>query len=195
MLCRMKRSWNHIWMITIYSFRLEKLQKKVQFPPNSWNLSQKGLPPRQSPGKKSWWQKRRKWGGKKSKGEKVKTALSLLNPKTISKFCFLRMPEICKVIPYIPPCIKYFAGERPRSAWPALGFVVSFRYLNQKMALLKRDLRRNSEGASGLSKNNVYLDLMFNHCLTPALTRIWIMKNAKVLSPIDWFGATNMTLW
>ena len=44
--------------------------------------------------------------------EKVKTALSLLNPKTISKFCFLRMPEICKVM----PCIKYFAGERPRSA-------------------------------------------------------------------------------
>lgn len=146
--------------------------------------------------------RRKKWGKKsEERGEEItrkvntKTAVSHLNLKTISEFCFLRMPEICKVIPYIPPCIKYFAGERPRSAWPALGFVVSFRYLNQKMALLKRDLRRNSEGASGLSKNNVYLDLMFNHCLTPALTRIWIMKNAKVLSPIDWFGATNMTLW
>ena len=43
---------------------------------------------------------------KKSKGrgverkrrEKVKTAVSLLNPKTISKFCFLRMPKIGKLM-------------------------------------------------------------------------------------------------
>ena len=34
---------------------------------------------------------------RKGKG-KVKTAVSLLNPKTIWKFCFLRMPKICKLM-------------------------------------------------------------------------------------------------
>ena len=34
---------------------------------------------------------------RKRKG-KVKTAVSLLNPKTISKFYFLRMPKICKLM-------------------------------------------------------------------------------------------------
>ena len=36
-------------------------------------------------------------GGALAKAErKVKTAVSLLNPKT--KFCFLRMPELCNLI-------------------------------------------------------------------------------------------------
>ena len=49
--------------------------------------------------------KRKKKRGKKNKKRreerkrkvKVKTAVSLLNPKTKSKFCFLRMPELRKL--------------------------------------------------------------------------------------------------
>ena len=45
------------------------------------------------------WEKEREGGGAERKEkEKVKTAVSLLSPKTISKFCFLRMPEFGKVI-------------------------------------------------------------------------------------------------
>ena len=33
-------------------------------------------------------------GVERKRREKVKTAVSLLNPKTISKFCFLRMSKI-----------------------------------------------------------------------------------------------------
>ena len=36
--------------------------------------------------------------GKRERKIKVKTAVSLLNPKLISKFCFLRMPELRKLI-------------------------------------------------------------------------------------------------
>ena len=44
-------------------------------------------------------EKEREGGGEERKEkEKVKTAVSLLSPKTISKFCFLRMPEFGKVI-------------------------------------------------------------------------------------------------
>ena len=39
----------------------------------------------------------RRWEERKPK-KKVKTAVSLLNPKTIPKFCFLYMPELCKLI-------------------------------------------------------------------------------------------------
>ena len=39
-----------------------------------------------------------KEGGLAKAERKVKTAVSLLNPKTISKFCFLRMPELCNLI-------------------------------------------------------------------------------------------------
>ena len=53
---------------------------------------------------------------------KVKTAVSLLNSKTISRFCFLHMPELCKLI----FCIWI---RRPRSVWPVNGFVASFSSL------------------------------------------------------------------
>ena len=47
-------------------------------------------------------EKEREGGGEERKEkEKVKTAVSLLSPKTISKFCFLRMPEFGKVIFFI----------------------------------------------------------------------------------------------
>ena len=47
--------------------------------------------------------KERKWGKESKKGERkrkvtVKTAVSLLNPKSLSKFCFLHMLELCKLI-------------------------------------------------------------------------------------------------
>ena len=61
------------------------------------------------------WKKReeRKWK------VKVKTPVSLLNPNTISKFCFLHMPELRKQI----FCTRI---RRPRSVWPVKYFVVSF---------------------------------------------------------------------
>ena len=47
--------------------------------------------------KKNEARKVKKRGGEKAKG-KVKTAVSLLNPKTILKFCFLYIPELRKLI-------------------------------------------------------------------------------------------------
>ena len=38
------------------------------------------------------------WGEERKQKVNVKTAVSLLNPKTILKFCFLHMPEHCKLI-------------------------------------------------------------------------------------------------
>ena len=52
----------------------------------------------------------------------IKTTVSFLNPKTISKFCFLRMLELCKLI----FCI--WIG-RPGSVRPVNSFVVSFSSL------------------------------------------------------------------
>ena len=45
-------------------------------------------------GKKSEFMKRR---GKKNGKKKVKTAVPLFNPKTILKFCFLRMLKVRKL--------------------------------------------------------------------------------------------------
>ena len=52
----------------------------------------------------------------------IKTAVSFLNPKTISKFCFLCMPELCKLICYI-------WIRRPRSVRPVNSFVLSLSSL------------------------------------------------------------------
>ena len=50
---------------------------------------------RNSPGKEKKYDKKIEGRGvERKRKEKVKTAVSLLNPKTISKFCFLRMPKI-----------------------------------------------------------------------------------------------------
>ena len=69
------------------------------------------------PAKKS--EKRRE---ERKRKVKVKTAVSLLNPKTMSKFCFLRTPELRKLI----FCIWI---RRPPSVRPVNRFVVSFSSL------------------------------------------------------------------
>ena len=68
--------------------------------------------------KKNEARKVKKRGGEKAKG-KVKTAVSLLNPKTILKFCFLYIPELRKLI---------FCSwiRRPSSVRPVNSFVASF---------------------------------------------------------------------
>ena len=48
--------------------------------------------------KKKWGKKSEKRGEERKRQVKVKTAVSLLNPKTISTFCFLHMPELRKLI-------------------------------------------------------------------------------------------------
>ena len=59
---------------------------------------------------KKWGKKSEKRGEERKWKVKVKTAVSLLNSKTISKFCFLRMPELRKLILYIwirrPPSVS-----------------------------------------------------------------------------------------
>ena len=59
-----------------------------------------------------------KWEKRKQKVE-VKTAVSHLNQTMISQFCFLYMPELCKLI----SCI--WIG-RLRSVQPVNDFVASF---------------------------------------------------------------------
>ena len=122
---------------------------------------------------------------KKSKGsgverkrrEKVKTAVSLLNPKTLSKFCFLRM---CKIHELMNWSKGSQLSLRPletrlglRSTLPSLGFAVNFLFLNQKMARLasKPDFRR-----MGQARRMCILILG----LIPALGMIWIIKNVNV---------------
>ena len=74
--------------------------------------------------------------------------MSLLNPKTLSKFCFLRMPELRKLI----FCIWI---RRPRSVRPVNRFVVSFSSLqhdsDQKTTRLasKRVFRQNLQERMG----------------------------------------------
>ena len=84
----------------------------------------KTLPTKMKPTKcpareKKWGKKSEKRREERKRKVKVKTAVSLLNPKTISKFCFLRMPELRKLI----FCIWI---RRPRSVRPVNRFVVSF---------------------------------------------------------------------
>ena len=70
--------------------------------------------------KKMSQEKRKKVGKERRRKVKVKTVVSLLNLKTISIFCFLRMSELRKLI----FCIWV---RRPRSVRPVNGFVVSFQ--------------------------------------------------------------------
>ena len=117
---------------------------------------------------------------RKGKG-KVKTAVSLLNPKTISKFCFLRM---CKIHELMNWTKGSQLSLRPletrlglRSTLPSLGFAVNFLFLNEKMARLasKADFRRNSQGRMGQARRMCILFLG----LIPALGMIWIIKNVR----------------
>ena len=117
---------------------------------------------------------------RKGKG-KVKTAVSLLNPKTISKFCFLRM---CKTHELMNWTKGSQLSLQPletrlglRSTLPSLGFAVNFLFLNQKMARLasKPYFRRNSQGRMGQARRMCILILG----LIPALGMIWIIKNVR----------------
>ena len=117
---------------------------------------------------------------RKRKG-KVKTAVSLLNPKTISKFCFLRM---CKIHELMNWTKGSQLSLRPletrlglRSTLPSLGFAVNFLFLNQKMARLasKPDFRRNSQRRMGQARRMCILI----SGLIPALGMIWIIKNVR----------------
>ena len=72
--------------------------------------------------KEKWSKKSEKRRKERKRKVKVKTAVSLINARTISKFCFLRIPELRKLI----FCIWI---RRPRSVRPVNGFVVSFSSL------------------------------------------------------------------
>ena len=87
------------------------------------------------------WKKR---GGKKAKS-KSQTAVSLLNLKTISKFCFLHMPELHNLI----FCIW---TRRRRSVWPVNSFVWHDRDQNttQLQCSFKTRFLAKSPGANGL---------------------------------------------
>ena len=69
--------------------------------------------------KKMWKEKGQKRGGEKEKSKSQDCYMSPSNPKTISKFCFLLMPELHKLIFCI--CIRRWQSVRP-----VTGFVVSF---------------------------------------------------------------------
>ena len=72
--------------------------------------------------KKKRGKKSEKRGEQRKRKVKFKTVVSLLNPKPISKFCFLCMPKLRKLI----FCIW---NRRPWSVWPVNGFVVGFSSL------------------------------------------------------------------
>ena len=95
---------------------------------------------------KKWGKKSEKRVEERKRKVKVKTAVSLLNPKT--KFCFLRMPELRKLIFYI-------WIRRPWSVRPVNRFVVSFSSLkrdsDQKTTWVpsKRVFRQNLQERMG----------------------------------------------
>ena len=106
---------------------------------DSGKLFQKLFPLKQSPGKEKNEKKSEGRGVERKRKGKVKTAVWLLNPKTIGKFCFLRMPKIGK-------------KDRGRHRDGFCGKLFSFyMFLNQKMAgrASKPDFRRNSQGRMG----------------------------------------------
>ena len=102
-------STTHLLFLSSYNKNLIAFLFKLFLP--KWSL----LKAQQE--KKNEARKVKKRGGK-AKG-KVKTAVSLLNPKTILKFCFLCIPELRKLI----FCIWI---RRPSSVRPVNSFVASF---------------------------------------------------------------------
>ena len=99
---------------------------------------------------KKWGKKSQKGGEERKRKVKVKSAVSLFNPKPVSKFYFLHMPELCKLM----VCIWI---KRLQSVQPVNGFVVSFSSLqqnsDQKTTRLasKHVFQQNLQGANGLS--------------------------------------------
>ena len=111
-------TWKSPWKISIAHLPFLSPNPKIlkAFP--------KTLPTKMKPSKcpareKKWGKKSEKRGEERKQKVKVKTSVSLLNPKTILKFCFLCMPELCR----LTVCIWII---RPWSARPVNGFVVSF---------------------------------------------------------------------
>ena len=74
--------------------------------------------------KKKGLKKSQKGGEERKRKVKVKSAVSLFNPKPVSKFYFLRMPELRKLM----VCIWI---KRLRSVQRVNGLVVSFSSLQQ----------------------------------------------------------------
>ena len=70
--------------------------------------------------KKMRQEKRKKKGGEKAKSKSQDCCVTF-KPQN-SKFCFLHMPELCKLIFYI-------WIRRPWTVWPVNGFMVSFSSL------------------------------------------------------------------
>ena len=82
----------------------------------TWKFPWKSCQPKKMRQEKWIKREERKWK------VKVKTVVSLLSPKTISKFSFLCMPELRKLI----FCIWI---RRPQSVLPVNNFVLSFSSL------------------------------------------------------------------
>ena len=74
---------------------------------------------------KGWGKKSEKEGRRESERKSQVTAVSLLNPKTILKFCFLCLPELRKPI----FCIWI---RRPSSVWPVKDFVLNSTTVTRK---------------------------------------------------------------
>ena len=86
----------------------------------SKTVPSKMIPTKGQAQEKKWGKKSKRTGEERKWKEIVKTAVSLLNPKT--KFCLLHMLEFFKLI----FCIWI---RRPWNAWPANSFMVSFSSL------------------------------------------------------------------
>ena len=80
---------------------------------------------------KNWGEKSKRKGEEGEQKEKVKSAVSLLIPKTILKFCFLSLPKLHKWI----FCIWI---RKLQSVRPVNGFVVCIIYLLKAMQTVTR---------------------------------------------------------
>ena len=155
----------HIRRFLFFSYASAPLSKKLYWSNSgSGKVFQKLFPPTQSPGKEKKNDKEIEGRGvERNRKEKVKTAVLLLNPKTISKFCFLRMPKIRQQMRWTKgsrPSWRPLATKLGLCALPSMGFAVNFRFLDQKAARFSATF----PGGNGLSMKNVHLDLRINSC-------------------------------
>ena len=93
------------WVKNFIKVRRKKLCSSNS---DSGKLFQKLFPPKQSPGKEKNEKKSEGRGVERKRKGKVKTAVWLLDPKTIAKFCFLRMPKVRKLNKRIVAVIAAF---------------------------------------------------------------------------------------
>ena len=59
------------------------------------------MKPTKCPAEEKKGKKSERRGEERKRKEKVKTAVALVSPKTILKLCFLRMPELRKLLLYL----------------------------------------------------------------------------------------------